>query len=256
MTSSTIQNVSLTEALAGKVVVTDTSSLLIAGTHLLEILSDCKVVIPAVVVKELEEKRTHATLGFLAREWLRLIETYRISDPNALRTGVALTDHPGISLQIEPNHSNQTSLPKHLQDGSHDSTILAVAVNLKNEYAEADSDGNKNPRVVVLLSNDMPMRLHSTLELSIEAFEYTSAGKVSVPFQGRFNLELNGDEADEYGVYTEGLSEDLKNAVLANLPDGVASTSFTEIFIGGQSTKTAVLVTDNGSTKVTPHGAT
>jgi len=238
MTSSTIQNVSLTDALKGRVVVSDTSSLLIAGTHLLELLSDCTIIIPAIVVKELEEKRTHPTLGFLAREWLRLIETYRISDPTVLRSGVELRDHPGISLRIEPNHSSQASLPKHLQDGSNDSTILAVAVNLKAE-------GHK----VSLLSNDMPMRLHASLELEIDSYEYTSAGKVT-PFQGRFKLDISGDDADGYGIYSEGLSEDLKQAVIANVPHGAASTSFTEIFIEGESTKTAVVISNDNAVKV------
>lgn len=239
MTSSKIQTVSLTDALTGRVVVSDTSSLLIAGTYLLELLSDCKVVLPAVVVKELEEKRTHPTLGFLAREWLRLIETYRISDPSVLKSGVVLREHEGISLQIEPNHSTQTSLPKHLQDGSNDSTILAVAVNLKSE-------GND----VVLLSNDMPMRLHATLELDIEAFEYTSAANNTSPFLGRFKLDLEAEDVDFLEIYNDGISAQLKKRILANLPDEAAETSFTEIFIEGESAQTAIVVSNGILSKV------
>ncbi len=230
MTLSKIENISLSEAFKGRVVVVDTSSLLIAGTYLLEILDDCRFVIPAIVVKELEEKRTHPTLGFLAREWLRLIEQYRISDANTLKTGVLLQDYSQIILQIEPNHSNQKSLPEYLQDGSHDSTILAVANNLKLE-------GNN----VVLLSNDMPMRLHSGLELDIEAFEYLSSELDTTPFLGRFTLDLKNEEVDEMGVYSEEMTRKLDKAVRASLPKDAASTSFTEILINGVPSKTAVL---------------
>lgn len=238
MASSKIQNVSLTEALKGRVVVSDTSSLLIAGTYLLELLSDCKVVLPAIVVKELEEKRTHATLGFMAREWLRLIETYRVSDADVLRSGVELREYEAISLQIEPNHSNQGSLPKHLQDGSNDSTILAVAQNLKNEEND-----------VVLLSNDMPMRLHATLELEIDSFEYTSAGK-NTPFVGRFQLDISAEEEPALGIYSDGVSRNLKRLVLDNLPEDAEATSFTELLIEGESTRTAIVVSNGECTKV------
>lgn len=245
MTSSKAQNVSLSEALAGKVVVCDTSSLLIAGTYLLELLGDCKVVIPAVVVKELEEKRSHATLGFLAREWLRLIETYRLSDPKVLRSGVKLLEFPSVRLQIEPNHSSQTSLPKHLQDGTNDSTILAVATNLKNELQEAN-----DAQTVVLLSNDMPMRLHATLELEIDSFEYTSAGNKLTPFVGRFEYDVPSEELDSLDVYGEGVNSKLKYKVTAALPEDVAATSFTEVFIDGVSSKTALVVSNGNVTKV------
>lgn len=162
MAISQSTNGTLSDTLKERIVVVDTSSLLVAGTHLLEILNSCEVVLPAIVVKELEEKRTHPTLGFLARDWLRLIESYRKTSPQELKVGVDLQEYSGIKLRVEPNHSNQKSLPEHLQDGSHDSTILAVAQNLRNEDLP-----------VALLSNDMPMRLHASLELDIDAFEYS-----------------------------------------------------------------------------------
>ncbi len=238
MAASKIQN-SLAETLKGRVVVADTSSLLVAGIYLLDIIEECQLVLPAVVVKELEEKRTHTTLGFLAREWLRLIEQYRVSDGSKLNSGVALKDHPGINLRVEPNHSNQESLPKHLQDGSHDSTILAVAVNLQKDGLD-----------VALLSNDMPMRLHSSLEIGIDAFEYIAADANVTPFLGRFVLDLAGDEIDELDVYGESLNRKLRQRVLDNLPEGAASTSYTEILVEGDHTKTAVLVSNDSAIKV------
>jgi len=239
MTSSKNQNFSLSEALKGRVVVADTSSLLIAGTLLLELLDDSHLVIPAIVVKELEEKRSHATLGFLAREWLRLIEQYRISDPNVLKSGVKLEGYPKVTLQIEPNHSNQKSLPQHLQDGSHDSTILAVAKNLKDE----DKD-------VVLLSNDMPMRLHASLELELDSFEYTSSDPKSTPFLGRFQLDTDSADLESLGIYDDNVNRRLDAKVRASLPKDAAFTSFSEILIDGQATQTAVIVSNEKLQKV------
>lgn len=238
MAASKIQN-QLSETLKGRVVVADTSSLLIAGIYLLELIEDCRLVLPAIVVKELEEKRTHATLGFLAREWLRLIEQYRVTDGAALREGVLLKGYKNIHFQIEPNHSNQKSLPVHLQDGSHDSTILAVAKNLKDE----DKD-------IFLLSNDMPMRLHATLELGIDAVEYISVDSHVTPFQGRFQADVRGEELDELNVYGEGVNRKLGRLVEENAPEDAASTYFTEILVDGIPTKTAVLNVNGNCTKV------
>lgn len=239
MPASKKQSISLSESLKGRVVVADTSSLLIAGTHLVDVLSDCRLVIPAVVVKELEDKRSHATLGFLAREWLRLIEGYRVTEPENLRAGVSIDGSDGVTLQIEPNHTNQKSLPTHLQDGSHDSTILAVAKNLTDEAKD-----------VVLLSNDMPMRLHATLDLNIDAYEFFSINKDLKPFVGRFQLDVGGNEDLVGWNPREDMGRDLRDRVIANLPEDAPSTSYTEIFIGGETTKTAVLSTNGVIEKV------
>lgn len=172
------------ENLAGKGVVLDTSSLLISGVELLDALPSCSLVIPAIVVKELEEKRTHPTVGFQAREWLRLLESLRTTYGRQVAQGVPLPEGENITLRVEPNHSNQGVLPKHLQDGSHDSTILAVAKSLSEE-------GQQD---IVILSNDTPMRLHATLDLSLEAVEFSSTlVSGAKPFDGRFALTLEED---------------------------------------------------------------
>lgn len=239
MAASKVQNVPLSEALKRRVVVCDTSSLLIAGTHLLENLSDCRIVLPAIVVKELEDKRTHPTLGFLAREWLRLIESYRSTRASDLRSGIVLESFKGLTLQIEPNHSNQKSLPEHLRDGSHDSTILAVATNLKSE-------GNN----VALLSNDMPMRLHASLELEIDAYEYSSADAGTTPFKGHFELRLKDEEVNELALYSEGVSRELRERLSAELPEDAAATAYFDVFVGGAPAQLALVVANGEPFKV------
>lgn len=158
--NATIENV---EELQGYKVIADTSALLVSGTNLLDELPECNLVIPTIVISELEDKRGHSTLGFLARQWLRLLEEIRVREGDKLKTGVTLKDHPHITMQVESNHRSQESLPLHLRNGSNDSTILAVATNFYNEA--------NGP--VAVLSNDVPMRLHATLELSLQAVRYS-----------------------------------------------------------------------------------
>lgn len=176
----------LSENLKGKTVVADTSSLLMAGTGLLSMIEECSLVIPAVVVKELEDKRIHPTIGFLAREWLRLLEENRAAYGKKLSQGVPIEGY-SVVLSVEPNHSTQKSLPEHLQNGSNDSTILAVAVNLKKEMND-----------VVILSNDVPMRLHATLDLDLDAFEFNATRNIGAKaFSGIHEFTVSWQEYED-----------------------------------------------------------
>lgn len=229
------ENDNLSEFVQGKKVVVDTSSLLIAGTGLLNNLSNCSIIIPAIVVKELEEKRTHATVGFLSREWLRLLEKLRVERGKELSKGVILPDYENITLLVEPNHRSQKSLPEHLQDGSHDSTILAVAKNLKDEE-EIAKHGDSNS-TVVLLSNDAPMRLHSTLDLDIPAYEFSATKLVGAkPFDGRYQIEVSDSDYEKTvnkAILDENLIE-LNNYVIHNLPKGVSKNAYITLEKDGQ----------------------
>ena len=153
--------------LEGKVVVADTSSLLMSGTKLLAHIYNCELILPAIVVQELEAKRSHPTLGVLARQWINLLESLRVRHETGLSKGVPYEEGASVILRVEPNHSKQASLPLHLQNGSADSTVLAVAYNLQQ-----DADVIKQ---VVLLSNDTPMRLYATLDLEMKAHEFVSS---------------------------------------------------------------------------------
>lgn len=211
--------VALSESLKGKYVVTDTSSLLMAGTSMLSIMKGCSLIIPAIVVKELEDKRSHSTLGFLAREWLRLLEDNRVTHGIKLSQGVRLEEYD-VNVQVEPNHSSQTSLPVHLQDGSHDSTVLAVASNFKKEGKDT-----------VILSNDMPMRLHATLDLNIEAYEFNATQIVGAKaFDGRYTVSLTDEEyADAYD--NSGNANNLQKIILSKLPKNYAKTAFIKVVL-------------------------
>jgi PhoH-like ATPase len=203
---------SMIDNLKNKEVVVDTSSLLLAGTTLLNTLPECSLVIPAIVVKELEENRSHTTLGFLAREWLHILEAMRVRAGQKLASGVSLPSHKHVKIRVEPNHMTQKSLPQHLQNGSNDSTILAVAYNIKSN--------NTN---TVLLSNDAPMRLHATLTLGLEAYEFSSVQVMETkPYSGVIPIELDQEEyATSDGVIENGHS--LERLILSRIPKGISN---------------------------------
>lgn len=207
------KNSVFTDQVAGKAVVADTSSLLVCGPTLLTVMKNCTLIVPAIVVKELEEKRSHPTVGFLAREWLRLFEQLRVNYGVTVQNGVCAEGHPDVTIRIEPNHSHQSNLPKHLQDGSNDSTILAVAKNFSKEFEGTDVS-------VVLLSNDTPMRLHATLDLDIEAMEFNATLVTGAkPFDGRIVVDVaEGEYLDAVSKIGPNLEKVVSSKISADSP--------------------------------------
>lgn len=239
MTDSKAPMVSFSETLRGKIVVADTSSLLIAGTGLLSTLDSCQLVIPAVVVQELEQKRTHPTLGFLSREWLRLLEALRVSHGRKLSAGVALDEYPGVEIRVEPNHSAQGILPVHLQNGSNDSTVLAVAKNLSTETTQE----------VVVLSNDIPMRLKATLDLELDAHEFSATNVLGAKaFNGRYEISISSDEFEP--IMEEELTDEQKNLIFSKLPKDISKTAFIECKVEGTKFSDEFVLSNGELTKV------
>ncbi|WP_234991911.1 PhoH family protein [Brachybacterium nesterenkovii] len=116
------------------------------------------IVLPIVVITELEAKRHHPDLGYFARQALRILDDLRerhgdLSAP--LPIGV-----DGGHVHVELNHQSVASLPDGFRLGDNDTRILAVAKNLQLEG-----------RRVVLVSKDLPMRIKASAS-GIHAEEY------------------------------------------------------------------------------------
>ena len=137
--------------------VLDTSVLLSDPRAILR-FAEHEVVIPVVVVVELEAKRSHPELGYFARTALRLLDDLRIA-AGRLDAPVPIGEEGG-TLRIELNHTDAASLPAGFRLGDNDTRILAVARNLANEG-----------RLVTIVSKDLPMRLKAGA-LGIAAEEY------------------------------------------------------------------------------------
>ena len=138
------------------------------------------VVLPVIVVTELEAKRNDPEIGYFARQALRNLDE--------LRRQHERLDFPipvgkdGGSLRVELNHSNMSVLPSGLQLGDNDSRILAVAMNLANEGLP-----------VTVVSKDLPLRVKAA-SIGLSADEYLAEQAVDSGYTGLAELHLSGDE--------------------------------------------------------------
>ncbi|NUR17633.1 MAG: PhoH family protein, partial [Dermatophilaceae bacterium] len=140
-----------------KTYVLDTSVLLSDPRAMLR-FAEHEVVLPVVVVTELEGKRHHPELGYFARQALRLLDDLRVSE-GRLDRPVGVGDEGG-TLRVELNHTDPSSLPAGFRLGDNDTRILAVAKNLANEGSD-----------VTIVSKDLPMRVKASA-CGLEAEEY------------------------------------------------------------------------------------
>ncbi len=137
--------------------VLDTSVLLSDPRAILR-FAEHSVVLPVVVITELEGKRHHPELGYFARSALRMLDDLRVEHgrlDQAVPVGSA-----GGTLRVELNHVDLAVLPAGFRLGDNDTRILAIAKNLADE-------GND----VTLVSKDLPMRVKASA-VGLAAEEY------------------------------------------------------------------------------------
>ncbi len=146
------------------------TSVLLSDPRALYRFDEHEVVVPLVVVMELEAKRTHPELGYFARQALRLLDDLRI-EHGRLDEQVPLNDQGGV-LRVELNHSDMSRLPTGMQVPDNDTRILAVARNLAAEG-----------RDVVVVSKDLPLRVKAST-LGLQAEEYRAELVVSTGWTG------------------------------------------------------------------------
>jgi len=154
---------------AQRTYVVDTSVLL-SDPNALARFAEHEVVLPVVVLTELEAKRTHPELGYFARQALRFLDDLRTTH-GKLDEPLPIGDDGG-TLRVELNHIDQGVLPGGFRLGDNDTRILAVAANLKAEG-----------RDVVLVSKDLPMRVKAS-SCGIPAEEYRHELVVNTEWTG------------------------------------------------------------------------
>ncbi|MGC5616837.1 PhoH family protein [Georgenia sp. Z1491] len=141
------------------------------------------VVLPVVVVTELEAKRHHSELGYFARAALRMLDGLRVRHGHLDRPVPVGTD--GGTLRVELNHSNDAVLPSGLRLGDNDTRILAVAANLAAE-------GN----AVTVVSKDLPMRVKASA-VGLDAEEYRAGQVVDSGYTGMTTADLTESEMSD-----------------------------------------------------------
>jgi PhoH-like ATPase len=141
------------------------------------------VVLPVVVVSELEAKRNDPEIGFFARQALRNLDELRVLHER-LDFPIAVGEAGG-SLRVELNHSNMAVLPSGLQLGDNDSRILAVALNLSNDGLD-----------VVVVSKDLPLRVKAA-SIGLAAEEYRAELAVDSGWTGLAEIDVSGEQMAE-----------------------------------------------------------
>ena len=178
--------------------VVDTSVLLSDPKAMLR-FKEHEVVLPVVVVSELEGKRHHPELGYFARTALRTLDDLRI-EHGRLDSPVPVGDEGG-SLRVELNHTDSSSLPDGFRLGDNDTRILSVAKNLAGEGY-----------LVTVVSKDLPMRVKASA-VGLDAQEYRAEMAVESGWTGFAELEVTAEELDE--LYDNGR---LEHASAAEMP--------------------------------------
>lgn len=123
-----------------------------------------EVVIPAVVVEEIDSKKRYQDeIGRNARMVARILDGLREHGP--LHTGVLLES--GGLVRVELNHRSSETLRQHFYEATNDNRIIAVVFNLWEE------EQRQHNRPVVLVSKDAVMRIKADA-LGITAQDYLS----------------------------------------------------------------------------------
>ncbi len=156
------------------------------------------VVLPVIVISELESKRNDPEIGYFARQALRNLDELRVLHER-LDFPIAVGD--GGSLRVELNHSNMSVLPSGLQLGDNDSRILAVALNLANDGL-----------AVTVVSKDLPLRVKAA-SIGLAAEEYRAELAVDSGWTGQKDIDLSSEQMAQ--LYD---NEQLHSRLVEDLP--------------------------------------
>lgn len=158
------------------------TSVLLSDPKAIFCFAEHAVVLPVVVVAELEAKRHDPELGYFARQALRLLDELRVKHE---RLDFPIPVGDGGTLRVELNHSNMGVLPSGLQLGDNDSRILAVAMNLAADGLD-----------VTVVSKDLPLRVKAA-SIGLAADEYRHELAVDSGWTGLDEITLNGQQINE-----------------------------------------------------------
>ncbi|GHE29726.1 ATP-binding protein [Streptosporangium violaceochromogenes] len=157
------------------------TSVLLADPAAISRFAEHEVVLPIVVITELEGKRHHPELGYFARKALRQLDDLRVThgrldEPMPIGEG---------TIRVELNHSDPSILPVGFRLGDNDTRILTVARTLAAE-------GND----VVLVSKDLPMRVKAA-SIGLAAEEYLAEiAVVESGWTGMAELQVTTEDVE------------------------------------------------------------
>lgn len=171
------------------------TSVLLSDPRAIFRFAEHSVVIPIVVITELEGKRHDPEIGYFARQALRHLDELRIEHGRL--------DYPvpvGVdgTLRVELTNTDPSVLPTGMRLGDNDTRILAVAMHLSQEGHE-----------VTVVSKDMPMRVKAA-SLGIHSEEYLAEQAVDSGWTGIATIDISGDEMSDLYESEVATSDEVK----------------------------------------------
>jgi PhoH-like ATPase len=164
------------------------TSVLLSDPWALTRFAEHHVVLPLVVIGELEGKRHHPELGWFAREALRLLDDQRLLHGRLDRP--IPIGASGGTLHVELNHSDPEVLPPGFRTDSNDARILACALNMA-----AHTPG------VTLITKDIPLRVKAAA-VGLDADEYRAQEVTPSGWTGMADIEVPQEAID--ALYRDG----------------------------------------------------
>lgn len=152
------------------------------------------IVIPVVVISELEAKRHDPELGYFARQALRHLDDLRV-EHGRLDFAVPVSDEG--TLRVDLANVDTSVLPAGIRLADNDSRILSVAMHLAQEGEN-----------VTIVSKDMPMRVKAA-SIGLNAEEYLAEQAVDSGWTGMAHLDVSADDIGDLYESEVGVSEDL-----------------------------------------------
>jgi PhoH-like ATPase len=169
------------------------TSVLLADPAAMTRFAEHDVVLPIVVITELEGKRHHPELGYFARKALRYLDDLRVQYG---RLDEPMPTGDG-TIRVELNHSDPSILPVGFRLGDNDTRILTVARSLAAEGCD-----------VVLVSKDLPMRVKAA-SIGLSAEEYRAELVVESGWTGMAEVQVT---TEDVGALFEHGTADLEEA--------------------------------------------
>ncbi len=171
------------------------TSVLLSDPRALFRFAEHNVVIPVVVISELEGKRHDPEIGYFARQALRYLDELRIEHG---RLDFPVPVGQGGTLRVELNNTDSSVLPSGIRLADNDTRILAVAMHLA-------ADGGD----VTVVSKDLPMRVKAA-SLGISAEEYLAEQAVDSGWTGIATIDISGDEVSDLYESEVATSDDVR----------------------------------------------
>jgi PhoH-like ATPase len=159
------------------------TSVLLSDPRAFQRFAEHEVVLPLVVISELEAKRNHPELGWFARSSLRFLDDLRVKY-GRLDKALPVTDVGG-TLRVELNHADPNVLPPGFRADTNDARILSVALGLSAEG-----------RDVTLVTKDMPLRVRAA-SVGLAADEYRHGQAADPTWSGMAEVAVSADQISQ-----------------------------------------------------------